>query len=319
MFSADGEEVFLGDFYDNQEWLLVDARLFNGSMVYMENESFSMVQINLIIRRQSFYYVFNLVFPTTLVGLVAVIGFHAPINATGRRESKFRLGIMTLLSLSVMLLMLVDEMKFAFESIPGQRGSFSEVPVIGIYYMSLILVISIATCTSSIFVHLEKFALRNQHFTAIPWILRFLAAKRLFCCYVPRGFKFNRGEETRRNKNVQVRSNHSSMDSGAFKTLIPTQLNFTEYHQQSQEQIITETVLTTAAIGPAPSQDVQKLDLLIALMREFLQVKREMRSIHTLPLYWERVIRRLENLSLSFYISLIAINLLMFLFPELWY
>lgn len=62
---------------------------------------------------------------------MAVIGFHAPINATGRRESKFRLGIMTLLSLSVMLLMLVDEMKFAFESIPGQRGSFSEVPVIG--------------------------------------------------------------------------------------------------------------------------------------------------------------------------------------------
>ncbi|PIO59705.1 hypothetical protein TELCIR_18824, partial [Teladorsagia circumcincta] len=56
------------------------------------------------------------------VSLVAVIGFHAPINATGRRESKFRLGI---------------------------------------YYMSLIFIISIATCTSSIFVHLEKYALRN--------------------------------------------------------------------------------------------------------------------------------------------------------------
>jgi hypothetical protein len=65
------------------------------------------------------------------VSLVAVIGFHAPINATGRRESKFRLGVMTLLSLSVMLLMLVDEMKFALESIPGQRGSFSDVPLIG--------------------------------------------------------------------------------------------------------------------------------------------------------------------------------------------
>lgn len=30
-----------------------------------------------------------------------------------------------------MLLMLVDEMKFALESIPGQRGSFSDVPLIG--------------------------------------------------------------------------------------------------------------------------------------------------------------------------------------------
>ncbi|KAE9553253.1 hypothetical protein FO519_003511 [Halicephalobus sp. NKZ332] len=316
---ADDSEVFLGDFYDNQEWLLVEAKLNNGSVFYVQNESFSMVHIYVVIRRQSFYYVFNLVFPTTLVGLVAVIGFHAPINATGRRESKFRLGIMTLLSLSVMLLMLVDEMKFAFESIPGQRGSFSEVPVIGIYYMSLIFVISIATCTTSIFVHLEKYALRNQHFTAIPWILRFLAAKRLFCCYVPRGFTFNRGDETRRNKNVQMRSNHSSMDSGAFKTLIPTQTNFTEYQQQSQEQIVTETVLTAASVPPPPSTDIQKLDLLIALMREFLQVKREMRSFHVLPVYWERVIRRLENVSLTFYISLIAVNLLMFLFPELWY
>jgi hypothetical protein len=30
---------------------------------------------------------------------VAVIGFHAPINATGRRESKFRLGVMTLVKI----------------------------------------------------------------------------------------------------------------------------------------------------------------------------------------------------------------------------
>jgi hypothetical protein len=30
-----------------------------------------------------------------------------------------------------MLLMLVDEMKFALESIPGQRGSFSDVPLMG--------------------------------------------------------------------------------------------------------------------------------------------------------------------------------------------
>lgn len=70
------------------------------------------------------------------VSLVAIIGFHAPINATGRRESKFRLGIMTLLSMSVMLLMLVDEMKFALASIPGQRGSFSDVPLLGLFHIS---------------------------------------------------------------------------------------------------------------------------------------------------------------------------------------
>ena len=72
----------------------MDAKLLNGTTRNLSesNEAFSMVIMELSLKRQSFYYVFNLVFPTTLVSLVAVIGFHAPINATGRRESKFRLG-----------------------------------------------------------------------------------------------------------------------------------------------------------------------------------------------------------------------------------
>ncbi|KAK6032155.1 hypothetical protein OSTOST_01676 [Ostertagia ostertagi] len=146
-FLVDKEEIDLGDFYDNQEWLLMDARLRNGTTRSQENsnESVAMVSMRLNVKRQSFYYVFNLVFPTTLVSLVAVIGFHAPINATGRRESKFRLGIMTLLSMSVMLLMLVGEMKFAMESVPGQRGSFSDVPLLGKVYQffqNIILLVS---------------------------------------------------------------------------------------------------------------------------------------------------------------------------------
>ncbi|KAH7721900.1 Protein LGC-30 [Aphelenchoides avenae] len=314
---VEDKEVHLGDFWDNQEWLLIDATISNGTMDYLMDESFSMVQMNLLIRRQSFYYVFNLVFPTTLVSLVAVIGFHAPINATGRRESKFRLGVMTLLSLSVMLLMLVDEMKFALESIPGQRGSFSDVPLIGIYYMSLILTISVATCTSSIFVHLEKYALRNPAFTSIPYGLRFLAAKQLFCCYAPKRLRVNKGDAITRNKNVKVRSNHSSMDSTAFRTLIPTELNFTEYQQQTAQQIERDIVLEAPV--QAPPLETQKLDLLISLMREFLEIKRELKSRNQLPVYWERVIKRLENVSLSFYLGLIAMNVTLFMWPELWY
>ena len=38
---------------------------------------------------------------------------------------------MTLLSMSVMLLMLVGEMKFAMKEVPGKRGSFSDVPLMG--------------------------------------------------------------------------------------------------------------------------------------------------------------------------------------------
>nr|CAD2142965.1 unnamed protein product [Meloidogyne enterolobii] len=225
-----------------------DAIMQNGTMEYLGNESFSMVQIILILRRQSFYYVFNLVFPTTLVSLVAVIGFHAPINATGRRESKFRLGVMTLLSLSVMLLMLVDEMKFALESIPGQRGSFSDVPLIGIYYMSLILTISVATCTSSVFVHLEKYGLRNSGFASIPNFLRFLSAEKLFCCYVPRKVRLNKGERIKRNKNI--RCNHFQSTSMEFSTMAPNELNFTEFQKREAKQQQSTTNLGENSIDP---------------------------------------------------------------------
>jgi len=83
--------LFSGDFYDNQEWLLVmplsiehaanmhqqmEAIMRNGTMQYLGNESFSMVQIALLLRRQSFYYVFNLVFPTTLVRDYTFINNH---------------------------------------------------------------------------------------------------------------------------------------------------------------------------------------------------------------------------------------------------
>lgn len=64
--------------------------------------------------------------------MVSIIGFHVPADSTERRESKFRLGIMTLLSMGVLLLNVVDDMpKFGMFSIPGKRGSFSDVPLLG--------------------------------------------------------------------------------------------------------------------------------------------------------------------------------------------
>uniref|UniRef100_A0A0K0CU18 Neur_chan_memb domain-containing protein n=1 Tax=Angiostrongylus cantonensis TaxID=6313 RepID=A0A0K0CU18_ANGCA len=290
------------------EWLLTDARLRNGTTRLLEqsNESVAMVSMRLNLKRQSFYYVFNLVFPTTLVSLVAVIGFHAPINATGRRESKFRLGIMTLLSMSVMLLMLVGEMKFAMESVPGQRGSFSDVPLLGIYYMSLIFIISIATCTSSVFVHLEKYALRNPTWQAVPWCLQWLAAKKLFCCYVPKAFRY-RKDDVVRNNNVQAISVHSTPEHTLMKNLIP-----------NEGCSVARFCSSVGAISAHPGAS-GKVDVIIALLREVISAKRTQHRNQQLCSFWERIIKRLETISLCGYLSLIAINITMFLYPEVWY
>ncbi|VDK61557.1 unnamed protein product [Onchocerca ochengi] len=308
---VDQREVFLDDFYDSQEWLLENATVHNGTVNYIEHESFSTIYMNLILRRQSFYYVFNFVFPTTLVSLVAVIGFHSPINATGRHESKFRLGIMTLLSMSVMLLMLIDELKFALESIPEQKGSFYDVPLLAVFHMIQMLIISVATCTSSIFVYLEKYALRNQYIEAIPWWLRFLSAKRLFCCYVPKKFRIGGGEDIKRNHDVTTRFVGSTSDSFTFRDIIPVEVNVMECHQ--------ETAISEAVTDAPPPINTQRIELLVNLMRELLQMKEEAQRKHCLPTYWKRVIRRLENISLATYFFLIITNVAMFMCHELWY
>ncbi|VDN56427.1 unnamed protein product [Dracunculus medinensis] len=309
---VDQKEVFLGDFYDNQEWLLENATLYNGTMDYLNNQSFSTIFMELILRRQSFYYVFNYVFPTTLVSLVAVVGFHAPINATGRRESKFRLGIMTLLSMSVMLLMLVNEMKFALASIPGQRGSFSDVPLLGVFHMIQMLIISVATCTSTAFVLLEKYALRNQYFHAIPWWLRFLTGKKLFCCYVPTKFRLARNEKIERNHNISTRFiSSTSADSATFGNIIPAEANFIECHR--------DAAATEATIDCPPPLTNQRIELLVSLMREFIQMKKEMQKRHNYPNFWERVLSRLETISLITFLFFIFLNVTMFMYAELWY
>jgi hypothetical protein len=111
-----------------------------------------MIVIDLVLVRQSFYYVFNLVVPSAIITLVAVIGFHTP-STSGRlrlsfwhpsvvlsyafRDAKFRLGIMTLMSMSMILLAIVEDMpKFSMSGNKKGRGSSSGIPLIGWYPQS---------------------------------------------------------------------------------------------------------------------------------------------------------------------------------------
>lgn len=96
------------------------------------NDTKAVIAFHMRIERQSFYYIFNLVIPSALITLVAVVGFHMPSMSTGGRYTKYRLGMMTLLSMSVLLLSVATEMpKFSIAAVQGNLGSFSGVPLIG--------------------------------------------------------------------------------------------------------------------------------------------------------------------------------------------
>jgi hypothetical protein len=77
--------------------------------------------------------------------------------------------------------------KFARESLPGQRGSFSDVPILGafhsnppttpgagIFYLCLICNISVSTCSVEMFVLLEGYALEHRNRQDIPCVIRWL-------------------------------------------------------------------------------------------------------------------------------------------------
>uniref|UniRef100_A0A0R3RT18 Neur_chan_LBD domain-containing protein n=1 Tax=Elaeophora elaphi TaxID=1147741 RepID=A0A0R3RT18_9BILA len=124
------------DFYDNQEWQLDSghSNIASDSFLYDYLDPplyWEMIIMDLVLIRQSFYYVFNLVIPSTIITLVAVIGFHTPSTSGKMRDAKFRLGIMTLMSMSVILLAIVEDMpKFSMSSSRRGRGSFSGIPLI---------------------------------------------------------------------------------------------------------------------------------------------------------------------------------------------
>ena len=44
-------------------------------------ESWDAICLTVTVQRTSFYYVFNLVLPSTIIVTVAVIGFHSPSNS----------------------------------------------------------------------------------------------------------------------------------------------------------------------------------------------------------------------------------------------
>nr|CAD2182858.1 unnamed protein product [Meloidogyne enterolobii] len=157
-YSLYSKNLSLIDFYDNQEWQLdlKESHITSDGFLYdyLDPPLFwEMIVIDLVVSRQRFYYVFNLVIPSAMI------------------NAKFRQGIMTLMSMSMILLAIVQDMpKFSMSERKG-RGSFSGIPLIGLYYFMLLVIVSFSTVTTSMFVYMERnVRIHNR----IPFYLRWL-------------------------------------------------------------------------------------------------------------------------------------------------
>jgi nicotinic acetylcholine receptor len=72
----------------------------------------------MVMRRKPLFYIANLILPTVVITMIALVGFFMPSNADGERVEKVTLGITTLLSMSILLLMVSDSMPTTSSYIP---------------------------------------------------------------------------------------------------------------------------------------------------------------------------------------------------------
>ncbi|KAI6189863.1 Neur-chan-memb domain-containing protein [Aphelenchoides bicaudatus] len=155
-FALYSQNLSLIDFYDNQEWQLDlgKSTISNQAFLYDYLDPplyWEMILIELVVSRQSFYYVFNLIFPSLIISFVAIVGFHTPSTSGRVRDAKFRVGIMTLMSMSTIVVAVIAEMpKFGLSNSRRARGSFSGVPLIGLYYFMLLVIVGLSTMSTSI-------------------------------------------------------------------------------------------------------------------------------------------------------------------------
>ncbi|VDD96377.1 unnamed protein product [Enterobius vermicularis] len=340
------------DFYDNQEWELdmTHSKIVSKPVLYDYLDPplyWDMIIMDVVVARQSFYYVFNLVIPSTIITLVAVIGFHTPSTSGKMRDAKYRLGIMTLMSMSVILLAIVEDMpKFSMSSTRRGRGSFSGIPLIGLYYFILLAVIGLSTVTTSMFVFLERDVKGTEQ---MPWYLRWLSFD-IFNKKLKRAVaeqRRNSGEAlptdallTFENtsfgsnwhlQNERIKTNtryvanslaamvptellSMHIDTQKLKTNSPSAENFSKRAAKSYHDLATfcdniKDLLNNLVLVVAKIEDsVHEIrdDMMAMLPQEDLRDKRE------------TAIKRLEMLSLVFYVSLVLIAMFLFFYHD-WY
>ncbi|KAI6236423.1 hypothetical protein M3Y95_00156000 [Aphelenchoides besseyi] len=143
------DSVNLDNFIPNEEWVVVsfNIRRKEEKFVCCPNP-WILLEASLVVRRKPLYYIVNLIIPTSVITLVAVTGFFTPASTSNERREKLSLGIDSLLAMSILLTMISEQMPTISDYIP----------LFGIYYLSIIVIIFIGTLFSAFIlnIHLQK-------------------------------------------------------------------------------------------------------------------------------------------------------------------
>ncbi|BFY98226.1 hypothetical protein BsWGS_01266 [Bradybaena similaris] len=128
----DKDEGDLTNYKNSTEWELVSFLQERQEVLFSCCEvPYTFIKNHIRIKRRPLFYVFNMVFPCILITLVALLGFYMPSDS----GEKIAMGITTLLSMTVFLMIVADKMPPTSE----------DLPLVGLYYGITMTIVSFAT------------------------------------------------------------------------------------------------------------------------------------------------------------------------------
>ncbi|CCE71913.1 AcetylCholine Receptor [Caenorhabditis elegans] len=148
-YEPEHESVNMDNFLPNEEWVVVSFNIKRVEEKFVCcPEPWVLLEAVLVVRRKPLYYIVNLVIPTSVITLVAVTGFFTAASTSSERREKLSLGIDSLLAMSILMMMVSEQMP----------TSSDFVPLFGIFYLSIIFIIFIGTLFTAFIlnVHLQK-------------------------------------------------------------------------------------------------------------------------------------------------------------------
>ncbi|CAL1289880.1 unnamed protein product [Larinioides sclopetarius] len=150
------KEGDLSNYVENGEWDLITMLVERNEVYYSCcQEPYPDVTFHIVLRRRPLFYVFNLILPCMLITGIALLSFYMPSDS----GEKVTLGITTLLSMTVFLMVIG-------ESMPPTSDT---VPLIGLYYAVVMTLVSLATAMSVVTLNIHH---RGLHGNEVPSIVK---------------------------------------------------------------------------------------------------------------------------------------------------
>lgn len=118
-YFASEENVNKERFVPNEEWTLVSFKVYRHGIPFSCCPNlYPELFYHFVIKRKPLYFICNLLIPIIIITLISFVGFFSPASTERERTEKVSLGLTTLLAMSILLLMVVDQMPKTATFIP---------------------------------------------------------------------------------------------------------------------------------------------------------------------------------------------------------